>query len=90
MRESADAVRSAGLPPDPDEFVDHIAAIWYYDGRAAHSIIAVSAPALAAMHLEWNETKTRRQYLIEFASVWVVVVALAFLPVWWLVQGNTF
>jgi hypothetical protein len=38
----------------------------------------------------WDETKERRQYLIKFASVWLAAIALAFVPVWWLVQETTF
>ncbi len=38
------------------------------------------------MYYEWSEAKARRQYLIKFASVWLVAIALACLPVWWLVQ----
>ena len=39
------------------------------------------------MHIyyEWSEAKAGRQYLIKFASVWLVAIALACLPVWWLV-----
>jgi len=37
-----------------------------------------------------DETKARLQYLVKFASVWLVAIALAFLPVWWLVQETTF
>lgn len=43
-----------------------------------------------AMYYEWNEAKARRQYLIKFATVWLAAIALAFLPVWWLVQETTF
>lgn len=42
------------------------------------------------MYYEWDEAKARRQYLIKFASVWLGAIALAFLPVWWLVQETTF
>jgi hypothetical protein len=38
----AAAVRVAGLPLDPDEFVAHIAANWYELGHAAHPFIAAA------------------------------------------------
>lgn len=42
------------------------------------------------MYCEWDEVKERRHYLIKFTSVWLAAIALAFLPVWWLVQETTF
>ncbi len=42
------------------------------------------------MYYAWNEAKTQKQYLIKFAAVWLVAIALGFLPVWWLVQETTF
>ncbi len=42
LQENADAVRIAGLPHDPDDFVAHIAAIWYAENHAAHPIIVAA------------------------------------------------
>jgi len=42
LQENADAVRVAGLPLDPDDFVAHIAAIWYEKSHSAHPIIAAA------------------------------------------------
>ncbi|MBZ9789974.1 hypothetical protein K9B32_07500 [Rhizobium sp. 3T7] len=42
LRENAAAVRVAGLPLDPDEFVAHVAANWYEMGHEAHPLIAAA------------------------------------------------
>ncbi len=41
------------------------------------------------MYQEWDEARERRQYLLKFATVWIAAVALAFLPIWWIVQETT-
>lgn len=42
LQENAEAVRIAGLPLDPDDFVAHIAAIWYAENHTVHPIIAAA------------------------------------------------
>ena len=39
LQAQADAVSDAGLPPDPDRFIAHIAAVWYAEDHPAHPII---------------------------------------------------
>ena len=40
LQESADAIVAAGLPPDPDRFVVHIATVWFDKDDPAYPIIA--------------------------------------------------
>lgn len=42
------------------------------------------------MFYEWDERKANRQFLVKFAAVWLCAIAMAMLPVWWLVQETTF
>ncbi|CAN7286222.1 hypothetical protein [Rhizobium sp. LjRoot258] len=42
LRENADTVRVAGLPLDPDDFVAHIAAVWYEESHPARPVIAAA------------------------------------------------
>ncbi|MEK1895623.1 MAG: hypothetical protein AAAB20_20505 [Rhizobium sp.] len=42
LRGNADTIRVAGLPLNPDDFVAHIAAIWYEESHVAHPIIAAA------------------------------------------------
>jgi hypothetical protein len=42
------------------------------------------------MYYEWNDRKANRQYIIKFVTVWLAAIAVAVLPVWWLVQETTF
>jgi hypothetical protein len=42
LDDEAEAVASAGLPPNADMFVAHIAAVFYATGHLAHRIIAAA------------------------------------------------
>jgi hypothetical protein len=42
LQANADAVRAAGLPLDPDDFVAHIAAVWFGEDHPARPIIATA------------------------------------------------
>jgi hypothetical protein len=40
LQAQSEALATAGLPPDPDRFVAHIATVWYARDHPASSIIA--------------------------------------------------
>jgi hypothetical protein len=42
LEETADAVRAAGLPLDPDRFVVHIASVWFEKDHPSYPIIATA------------------------------------------------
>jgi hypothetical protein len=42
LRERASAVSAAGLPVEPDDFVAHIAAVWFEENHPALPIIAAA------------------------------------------------
>jgi hypothetical protein len=42
LEETADAVRAAGLPFDPDRFVVHIASVWFEKDHPSYPIIATA------------------------------------------------
>ncbi len=42
------------------------------------------------MYYEWDQRKANRRFLIKFAAVWLGAIAVAALPVCWLVQETVF
>ncbi|HEV2571663.1 hypothetical protein [Methylocella sp. CPCC 101449] len=42
LQAQVNAISAAGLPLDPDQFVEHIALVWFEEDHPAHSIIAAT------------------------------------------------